>query len=113
MNFSLRDILTVTTGRLLTKRVSDEDNGISALYIILEHITGVPPYTHTLGVQAKQATPVILQLYPQLDTVNVERLDTLIAYKDTEEAVCLWLDEEVAKGLQPEYDIPNNIVTLT
>ena len=38
--FPLRTILTVTTGRLLTKAKGPRDNGIGDLYEILGYMTG-------------------------------------------------------------------------
>ena len=38
--FSLRTILTVTTGRLLTKGKTERDNGIGDLYEILGWMSG-------------------------------------------------------------------------
>lgn len=76
--FDLRTILTVTTGRLLTKRKGPKDNGIGDLYEILEHMTGEPPFTHTLPRFADECKPILLNDYPELEKVDVSILSEMI-----------------------------------
>lgn len=76
--FDLRIILTVTTGRLLTKRKGPNDNGIGDLYEILEHMTGEPPFTHTLPRFADECKTILLNDYPELEKVDVAILDEMI-----------------------------------
>jgi len=90
--FELRDILTVTTGRLLTKSKSDKDNGISSLYIILDYLTGVSNFTHQLGQASTKVKPTLLSLHPELGNVNLDYLDELLQDDDKGLAILTWLD---------------------
>lgn len=80
--FPLRTILTVTTGRLLTKRKDPNDNGIGDLYEFLEWMCGEPPFTHTLGRFSKECKPYLFRWFPELTEpetdVNLARLDALL-----------------------------------
>lgn len=69
--FSLRDILTVTTGRLLTKSNGPNDNGIGNLYEILGWMVGRDPYTHQLGRFGEECKPWLLRWFPELATADV------------------------------------------
>jgi len=57
--FKLRDILTLTTGRLLTEPVTEHDNGIGNLYIIIDYMLDTAVFTHQLGKYSK----LLLQTY--------------------------------------------------
>ena len=61
--FDLGDILTVTTGRLVSPRHMD------GLYDILKFMAGEDVYTHQLGRVAEEATPVIFHQHPALSSV--------------------------------------------
>ena len=102
--FTLRDILTVTTGRLLTKRISETDNGIINLYIILEHMTGEPPFTHTLGRFSNECKPFLLKWFPELDNADVTELDKI---KNTQDGwMEKWLTRCVTEwGMSTEYSV--------
>jgi len=115
--FPLCTVLTVTTGRLLTKRKSTNDNGISDLHEILEHMIGETPFTHTLGSFADKCKPWLLFWFPELDSnelwSEVEKLSWLLSgfskntNKYVKDAVVVkWLNSLVAKGICSEkYDI--------
>lgn len=65
--FPLRDVLTVTTGRLLTKGKGKDDNGIGDLYKILGHMTGDDGVmTHQLGRFSEECKPWLLKWFPEL-----------------------------------------------
>ena len=64
--FDLRTILSVTTGRLLTKRRGDRDNGIGDLYELLGWMTGESPFTHQLPRFGEECTPWLLRWFPEL-----------------------------------------------
>lgn len=63
-SFALADILTVTTGRLLSRRHMD------GLYEILAHMAGHPVYTHQLGRVADECGPALLAQHPRLTDVQ-------------------------------------------
>lgn len=116
--FPLRVVLTVTTGRLLTKSKSSEDNGIGDLYEILGHMTNNQPFTHQLGRFAEECKPWLFQWFPELEKLKdpqwLTRLDELIesskhhANKTPDTAIEMWLkwiQEPGTLGLKSEYEI--------
>lgn len=78
--FDLGDVLTVTTGRLLSPRHVD------GLYDILNFLTGDSLYTHQLPRACDQCTPEILRQHPDLGAIEVP------ADLSTEADVITWLD---------------------
>jgi len=80
--FSLRVVLTVTTGRLLTAPRGSSDNGISDLYDILGWMTNDSPFTHQLGRFADECKPWLRRWFPQLFTVGLLPLDIELAKAD-------------------------------
>lgn len=111
--FDLRDILTVTTGRLLTKATPDGFNGIDKLYAILDWMTGDEVFTHQLGRFSKECKPYLLQWFPELAQADgrLDRLDELVAAdltKQKQEAVSTWLTELKAMfpALKDVYEVP-------
>lgn len=64
MRFHLGDILSITTGKLVSP---DHMDGV---YRILNHLTGDDLFTHQLPAAAKTMTPVLLAQFPQLATVD-------------------------------------------
>lgn len=102
--FELREILTVTTGRLLTNPDENGGNGIGALYEILEHLTGEPPFTHTLPRFADETRPYLLRSHPELRNADVDVLDALRG--EPIDRVEQWLDKCVKEwGMLPEYEL--------
>jgi len=67
--FSLKDVLTVTTGIFLCDDIGD-------LYDILNHLTGENLYTHQLGRAAKYAQPYIFSFYPDLEDIQVPEINS-------------------------------------
>jgi hypothetical protein len=121
--FPLRTVLTVTTGRLLTKGkpagdFGHRDNGIGDLYDILGHMTKDSPMTHQLGRFAEECKPWLLRWFPELESAgsdeNMGRLDTLLADckargEDTENAIAMWvkwMSEPGVCNLKASYDVP-------
>lgn len=62
--FHLGDILSVTTGRLVSPRHMD------GVYDILNHMTGESLFTHQLPRVSEEAAPVLLRQHPQLAEVT-------------------------------------------
>lgn len=96
--FPLRVVLTVTTGRLLTKRKEPTDNGIGDLYELLAHMTGDTPWTHTLGRFAEECKPWLYRWHPWLREIggDVAHLDVLLnEHKTAPDVACdLWIEDE-------------------
>lgn len=114
--FSARVLLTVTTGRLLTKGKGDRDNGIGDLYELLGWMTDDSPFTHQLGRFLEECKPHLLRMFPELEKAEsgevLALLDAKIADSkkqdgDISAAIESWLAETVERcGIAAEYDIP-------
>lgn len=63
-DFHIGDILSVTTGHLVSLRHMD------GVYDILNFMTGDNLFTHQLGRAAEQCKPHLLQQHPQLEEVD-------------------------------------------
>lgn len=64
IEFEIGDILSVTTGHLLSRRHMD------GIYDILNFMSGDNLFTHQLPRVCREATPVILRQHPQLAAVG-------------------------------------------
>ena len=64
--FELRVLLSVTTGRLLTKGKGEVDNGIGDIYDLLGWMTNDSPFTHQLPRFADECKPWLLRWFPEL-----------------------------------------------
>ena len=108
--FSLRVILTVVTGRLLTERKSAKDNGIGDLYEILAWMTNDEPYTHVLVRFADECRPYLLEWFPALKHAisDLHILDKkLKSNGDPEDGIKIYLDWlRKDRELLPFYDVP-------
>jgi hypothetical protein len=62
--FPLGDVLSITTGRLLSPQ------GIGGVYEILNFITGDNLYTHQLPRACDECKPHLLKLFPKLASVD-------------------------------------------
>ena len=62
--FHIGDVLSVTTGKLLSP------SGMDGVYKILNHMTGVSLFTHQLPRAMESCAPVLLKLYPKLADEN-------------------------------------------
>ena len=78
--FPLGEILTVTTGKLVARRMMD------GVYDILNSMTGANLYTHQLPAAAEECRPFLLEQYPQLGNID----DAVI----NKENVWEWLGEQ-------------------
>lgn len=110
--FSLRVVLTVTTGRMLTERKGPMDNGIGDLYGILNWITGDSLFTHQLGRASEAARPWLLKCFPELayPSAALDKLDGWLdadRTDDKQEAMRIWFAElkMMFPELKDEYDI--------
>jgi len=81
--FHLGDILSITTGRLVSPRHMD------GVYEILNFLTGDNLLTHQLPRASHECKPYLLQQFPQLAEVDASSVNTE-NYKQ-------WLSEQVAK----------------
>lgn len=108
MKFNLEAILSVTTGRLLTKS-KQNNNGIEDMYELLSFMCGEDVWTHQLGRFADECRPYILKQYPQLDAAkkNLAMLDLFIEKNENKRAACekyiKWLRQKFE--LLPYYDL--------
>lgn len=64
--FHLGDILSITTGCLVSPRLME------GVYDILNHMTGDNLFTHQLPRALKECRPFLLQQFPELSTVTGE-----------------------------------------
>ena len=60
MQFHISDILSITTGRLVSNR------HIEGIYAILNHMTGDNLFTHQLPRATRECEPILAAAYPQL-----------------------------------------------
>lgn len=112
--FPLRTVLTVTTGRLLTRRRGPHDNGIDDLYDILAHMTNDSVWTHQLGRFGNECRPWLLRWFPELDspvmrnaTAELEDMDALATGLDERRTwTDTWIDSLIAQGIcHSQYEI--------
>ena len=90
MKFSLGDVLTITTGKLVSR------TGIDAIYKILNYMTGDNLFTHQLPRGMEECAPWLLRWYPALAEIQVPEFDQ----EDIEErktAIFAWVDSLVPK----------------
>ena len=67
--FDIGDILSITTGRLVSPR------GITGVYDILDFIFGSAFMTHELPVAGEHAKPILLEQHPQLSECDASGVD--------------------------------------
>ncbi len=65
--FPIEDILTVTTGRPISRR------GVSALYDLLGFLVGEVPFTHQIPRISKICAPYLLRQFPQLGGSEIDQ----------------------------------------
>lgn len=85
-DFHLGDLLSITTGHLLSPR------GVEALYDIIDFVTGVPHFTHQLPRGADAIKPWLLEQHPWLADVVVPE-----SALDSEATVLAWLAPATAE----------------
>ena len=81
--FHLGDVLSITTGRLVSPSVMD------GVYAICEHLAGEAVWTHQLPRVADEARPVLLKLYPELASIDHSGV--------TQDNCCEWLAGQVER----------------
>lgn len=104
-NFATRTILSVTTGRLLTKSEGPRDNGIGDMYRLLGWMTGDSPFTHQLPRFAETCKPWLLKWFPSLaigERLDAQ-LDVLMKEHGADDGIERWLK---SLGLPATYDVP-------
>jgi len=84
--FDLGDILSITTGRLVSPRHID---GVSA---ILNYMTSVKNYSHQLPRASDACMPALLEQHPQLRNVRVPSKKTTQTWQNAEWMA--WLDRQ-------------------
>jgi hypothetical protein len=74
--FPLGDVLSITTGRLLS------ESHVQGIYEILNHMTGESLYTHQLPRAVEVCAPVLRALFPALvgEDPTLEGADELKVY---------------------------------
>lgn len=82
--FGLSEILTVTTGALLSRR------GMEGVYDILNYMTGDNLYTHQLPRACDECKPWVLRQHPQLANLQTPTFDG-------SESVWRWLEAQEAR----------------
>jgi hypothetical protein len=85
MQFHLGDILSITTGRLVS------NDGIDGVYKILNFMTGDNLFTHQLPRAATACKPFLLKQFPLLEDVETKYLKGI-----EPKAVPIWLEKQVA-----------------
>ena len=69
MIFTLGDVLSVTTGRLMSR------TGIDGVYRILSHMTGDNMYTHALPRAADECRPFLAEAFPALAGIEIPEFE--------------------------------------
>jgi hypothetical protein len=93
--FHLGDVLSVTTGRLLSPR------GMDGIYDILSFMTGCHLFTHQLPRASDVCKPYLLEQFPQLDSPEVqfavgeliEMLKTPSGMKEPDKLILGWISK--------------------
>jgi hypothetical protein len=67
--FHLGDVLSITTGKLVSPRLID------GVYDILNFMTGDNLFTHQIPRASRECEPHLLRQHPQLATVSTESVD--------------------------------------
>ena len=82
-SFALGDILSVTTGKLVSPRL------LAGVSEILAYLTGEAPFTHQLGRFMEECRPHLLRQHPALAPVSGDTV--------TSENWRTWLDEQESR----------------
>lgn len=93
--FHISDVLSITTGRLVSTRHMD------GVYDILNFMTGDNLFTHQLPRASDECKPYLLQQFPQLDTPEmqfavgelIEMLKTPSGKKEPDKLILGWLSK--------------------
>lgn len=82
--FHIGDVLSITTGRLLSH------DHIRGVYNILDWMTGESLFTHQLGRASDTAKPVLLEAFPQLAAIEFPKY----LEKGDPDAIFVWVDTQ-------------------
>jgi hypothetical protein len=82
-SFHLGDVLSVTTGKLVSPRL------IEGVYDILNYMTGDSLFTHQLPRASRECAPWLLRQHPELATVDASGV--------TRTTWRRWLAEQIAQ----------------
>ena len=74
--FHIGDILTITTGKLLSPRMMD------GMYDILNYMTGDNLFTHQLPRAMRECQPWLIEQYPQFKDLVVPEFENPEMYDD-------------------------------
>lgn len=93
--FHISDVLSITTGRLVSTRHMD------GVYDILNFMTGDNLFTHQLPRASDECKPYLLEQFPQLDTPEMqfalgelsEMLKTQSGKKEPDKLILGWLSK--------------------
>lgn len=94
--FQLGDILSITTGKLVSKRHMD------GVYDILNFMTGDNLFTHQLGRASNECRSALLEQHPQLAAVTGDEV-TPENFKAWIEAQCAEFGDELMVQPLPEH----------
>ncbi|MBU0599131.1 hypothetical protein KKF61_09190 [Patescibacteria group bacterium] len=111
MEFHIGDLLSVTTGRLLSSE------GVDGLYKILNFMTGGSVWTHQLGEATALCKPYLLEQHPSLGRPEITTFamgeiilmlesDSIASKEDHKHLVGGWLSKIIEGGygvVIPEY----------
>lgn len=99
--FCVSDVLTITTGKLLSKR------HVEGVYEILNYLSGDNLYTHQLGRGMEAYAPYLKSLFPELDTPELQlevgrlalMIDTDVGMENPRALIDGWISGIVRDGL--------------
>lgn len=94
--FQLGDILSITTGKLVSKR------HMEGVYDILNFMTRDNLFTHQLGRASVECKPALLEQHPQLASVTGDDV-TPENFKEWIEAQCAEFGDELLVRQLPEH----------
>lgn len=117
LRFSCRDLLSVTTHRLLTESNEDGDNGIGNLYQLMGWMTDDSPLVSQLRRFREECEPWLRRWFPELAKADefLPQLDRAFAkvtpsgfrQQKREHVILAWLTRVQANcGIKDEYDVP-------
>ena len=108
--FDVRTVMSVTTGRLVTKGDGPRDNGIGDMYKLLGWMTDDSPFTHQLDRFAEECKPWLYRWFPELEKAesaeSLAVLDELLGEPgaDGDTVITTWLRRIGQERWS--YDIP-------
>ena len=100
--FHISDILSISTGRLVSTRL------IGGVYDILNYLTGDNLYTHALPWAEQAMRPVLLAQLPWLAEITTERLDNLLDKAECDyerESACATYVKELAAKFGESFEL--------